>query len=712
MKLHNNLTTFISKNHNCCLYFILLFSFFINNPSFGQAQVNSFSIQPKPSWVKNYPMPKLEEEYDLDLVLLHTETQYNHIRKEIYFHHYYYLNNIDGVNEIRSFSSSFEPDYQSIQINIVNIHRGKETIPQDKQLHTEYRFKGKQIKGKRYDDDATVMIFFEKVRVGDIIEIGYTKIGSQPDMHGQLLFHNYIDDKSLRGYDYSRVISSKDKPIHYKLINLDLQPIKENTDKFFSIEFTIKNDKELSSINSPSWYSNDYHIYCFDNNSWIDEVNRNFKNFELDNPPSDNVKRKVNKLIKGLNSQTDKIDAILNYTQKDIHYLSYGLYDPKKPNTVLEQGFGDCKSKSLLTIKMLECLNVKAWPLLVNSDGLGERYLDLYNGQIFDHCVIEFLYNSDTIVFDPTMVPQNGSIDQKFISNFRYGLRIKEGEQNLSKLKWKTSNSLNLTTSIYKKDKDDWEAYMDSKITFEGQLANENNFLFQEEGIRRVFNTVSNNYFWEYLYHNHFEYEYSYNENKPYSILDLKSKSPYLSFTKKYDKPTFFKPYPLYKWLKVPNPDKLGPFFSLPDYKSINHLFKLEKLDWMRFTPDSTSFENDWVKYKKLTWVEKDTIYASYSTEFLKTSLDSSRHNDVSETIDYLKEDMSLLLAPKNEDSNDRQYIKYVVYAVLLIFVGVIFFTIRYFIIKRRKNITLIKELQTELSEVKKELENNSINQN
>ena len=64
----------------------------------------------------------------------------------------------------------------------------------------------------------------------------------------------------------------------------------------------------------------------------------------------------------------------------------------------------------------------------------------------------------------------------------------------------------------------------------------------------------------------------------------------------------------------------------------------------MEFAPDSTSFENDWIRYRKETWMSDDTIYAAFSAKILKTHLDSSRHALATKTIDFLKNDMKLVI--------------------------------------------------------------------
>ena len=111
------------------------------------------------------------------------------------------------------------------------------------------------------------------------------------------------------------------------------------------------------------------------------------------------IKNKVELLTKGIDKKEDKIKAILDFIQRDIAYLAYGLINPKRPELTLEKQYGDCKSKSLLTIKMLECIDVAAFPVVVHTKGIDERTINSH-AFIFDHEVIEFVHNGDTILFE------------------------------------------------------------------------------------------------------------------------------------------------------------------------------------------------------------------------------------------------------------------------------------------------------------------------
>ncbi len=422
----------------------------------------------------------------------------------------------------------------------------------------------------------------------------------------------------------------------------------------------------------------------FDEASWNDCVKLNIENFELDKVPSQEIVNKVRIITKGISNKEDKVNAVLNYVQEEIHYLDYDLIEPKKPETVLKQEFGDCKSKSLLVIKMLECLGVKSWPLLVKSVGLDERLLNVYSGQAFDHCVVEYLYEGESLIFDPTLVPQKGKIWEKSVSDFRYGLRVIKDERQLTKLSWKSDEIFDVVALISKEKERARSCSISWEIEFKGQLANRQNYIYKKQGVKSVFETVSDELLYNsFLSSKNCSIKYSFEEKKPKSTLKIKSNKS----IKIFDEGEFI-PYPLYAKLKIPEREELSKVFELPKVIKTNQLYKIQKLRWIDYKADSTNFQNDWLKYQRESWIKNDTVYLSFKTELLKSHLDSIRYKDVEETIDFLKNDMTILLSKKAVPYDDividstpkiKNYLPTIIIFILIVFVGLM-------ALKRKKN--------------------------
>jgi len=375
-----------------------------------QNKVKSYSLEATPSWVKEYPEPKIGESYSAALPMIQLETQYNHETGEDYTRVFYYIEDQGSLNKLRSYYITYEPDYKAISIHKVTIHREQQKISLGKQLHVEYVQEGKQINGEHYDVDGELVIYFDnKLKIGDIVEVSYTSKGFQPDLHNALFYSESFTHDNLKGKFFFRILSKKNKPLQFKLLNSIKKPNIKTINGVTSIEYIHDSKDNPKITNAPLWHEILPKIHVTDLNSWSDFLAINQLNFQLDKKPTFDITEKVSSLIDKNDGKAQQINTILNYIQKEIDYLEYDKIKPKQPETVLRQGFGDCKSMSLLAIKMLEVINVEAWPVIVNMNGFDDRILNLPE-LAFDHCVLEFVHKNDTILFDATRNLQRGTI--------------------------------------------------------------------------------------------------------------------------------------------------------------------------------------------------------------------------------------------------------------------------------------------------------------
>jgi transglutaminase-like putative cysteine protease len=97
--------------------------------------------------------------------------------------------------------------------------------------------------------------------------------------------------------------------------------------------------------------------------------------------------RIVDSLVAGAHTRGDSIRAVHHWVAQDIRYvgieLGIGGYQPRMPDTVIATGFGDCKDKATLFIAALNHLGIKAYPVLLSSNGSAKR--DLASPHQFNH---------------------------------------------------------------------------------------------------------------------------------------------------------------------------------------------------------------------------------------------------------------------------------------------------------------------------------------
>ena len=122
--------------------------------------------------------------------------------------------------------------------------------------------------------------------------------------------------------------------------------------------------------------------------------------------PNDEIKIKVTELTKDLISEEEKMEALFNYVNQDIRYVSINLgksgYVPESAKEVFENKYGDCKDKSTLLISMLMAAGISANYVLIPTHDRGNLIKDFPYPDQFNHCIVAVKKKDRYKFIDPT----------------------------------------------------------------------------------------------------------------------------------------------------------------------------------------------------------------------------------------------------------------------------------------------------------------------
>src|SRR5215213_2865154 len=121
--------------------------------------------------------------------------------------------------------------------------------------------------------------------------------------------------------------------------------------------------------------------------SW-EEVGQWYANLQRDRiVPDEKIKVKAEEVIRGLQSEQDKVKALYEYVAKNFRYVSLSLgqgrYQPHPAADVMVNQYGDCKDKHTLLASMLAATGLRAYPVLMNSSR--KLDVDMPSPGQFDH---------------------------------------------------------------------------------------------------------------------------------------------------------------------------------------------------------------------------------------------------------------------------------------------------------------------------------------
>ena len=138
--------------------------------------------------------------------------------------------------------------------------------------------------------------------------------------------------------------------------------------------------------------------------SW-DEVGQWYAGLERDRIlPDEKIRAKADELVRGLTTDTAKVEALYQYVAKNFRYVSLSLgegrYQPHAAADVFANQYGDCKDKHTLLSSMLIASGLRASPALMNSSRKIDA--DVPSPGQFDHVITAVPLTGQTLWMDTT----------------------------------------------------------------------------------------------------------------------------------------------------------------------------------------------------------------------------------------------------------------------------------------------------------------------
>lgn len=119
---------------------------------------------------------------------------------------------------------------------------------------------------------------------------------------------------------------------------------------------------------------------------------------------SDPILARAQALVAGLEGREARIARLYDYVANDISYedlaFQYSAFVPQRADSVLDDGFGDCKDKSALLVALLEAEGIHAYVALDMAGYRGESFYLPSNR--FNHVIVVVPGEGGDLILDPT----------------------------------------------------------------------------------------------------------------------------------------------------------------------------------------------------------------------------------------------------------------------------------------------------------------------
>jgi|GEM_PF-7079792 len=420
-----------SKVLSFALLFVLTFVF-CNSSCLAQ-KVNTTTL---PSWVKKVPIPytrvdssSITDNSHVQYIGFHgsraeqvyTEIQINVDKEEQFVKVISKLYRDKDIEEVRLEYPSKDVNRKMISISTFQGNEEKELIKKTNWTAIDIK---EYVADRLWESRSVISFAIDNLSKDDIYSYSYLDESLRSDVElGDGIFHQTEDST----YVYLRVISQK--RLEYQSFNgFPSLIVKEHDDHFEYIAEGLavtpyKGRTPYHFIRRPFVV-----LSSFKN---LQDAGANFKNQFLVKEDASRIMldELAAQLTANQKDDASKIQKIINYAQDSIMYQNYGLVRAYEPAWCLQGKRADCKAKTLIVIELLKRIGIDAQPVLVNSPRYVEQLDSIPSGFNFNHVIVQFEYNGQKILVDPTSTKQTDKIGAYPVTGFGKSLVIHEDAQ-------------------------------------------------------------------------------------------------------------------------------------------------------------------------------------------------------------------------------------------------------------------------------------------
>ncbi len=422
---------------------LLTFSIFLQKDS----NQGYYGIKSTPSWVddinySDYNPSTDKEKHSYGAITLLSDTQTSFIDEGTYFRNVKKIISFQGVDKHAIFFQEYEPYYSKIYLNKATIIRNGKKIDKTKDVIVKIRDKKILDGNSSFAEFKKISFIIPGVQKDDIIDYSILRYENNQISTAKSTVLPLRDYRFIKKIHRSLIVD-KDEEIFIKNFGNDIKGIKNHHDDYFKYFWQIKNAEpygpEILEQNIPYNENMLSQVHISNQSDWGNIVE---DNLELYKEPS-SIDKSLNDFIKEVAnnpnlSKEDKIIKFTRFVQTDVRYLllAGNIYNftPTNPNEVFKTKAGDCKGKTMLLKTMLNEIGVKSNPVLVSSDNGASLTSFLPDPNLFNHVILNIEFNGKNYFVDPTTRHQAGNLENSFVKNFDYGLIIKDGQKNLTKM--------------------------------------------------------------------------------------------------------------------------------------------------------------------------------------------------------------------------------------------------------------------------------------
>ncbi|TBW57953.1 DUF3857 domain-containing protein [Marinobacter halodurans] len=392
---------------------------------------------PVPDWVTPIDIPVVESDGhegsgSTDVLLFDEQLNLTGDTPRQFFHLANHIRNAEGLQDNSSLSVTYDPDYESIVIHRIRIHRDGRVIDRLPTADFQIYQRESNLERQLYNGNLTAHTVLDDLRVGDTVEYSYSVIGNNPVFDGRYSAFLPLQWSVSLARHSLRILVPETQPL-----TLQARPGRadfEQTRQDGIIEYRRQRDNvpgQNVDSEAPGWYVDKPTVTLSEFSGWPTIHQWASRLFRIPDHPAPSVRALADDIRARTQTPEQRLTAALSFVQQDIRYvgieLGAGSHQPSEPSQTLKRRFGDCKDKTLLLNTLLQQLDIPANAVLVNTS-LRQTIVDEpASPLLFDHVITRAQLNGRSYWLDATDTHQRGALEFRTPAVFGAGLILGDG---------------------------------------------------------------------------------------------------------------------------------------------------------------------------------------------------------------------------------------------------------------------------------------------
>lgn len=431
-----------------------------------------------PSWVVPTPLPEgaPAESSAMHYRLIDEQVRVDAASSAEYERLVRVVNQAAGLGTAAQFELEYDPAYESIVLHGLEVVRGGQRLQRLNRDRIELLQREKQLEQRIYDGRITVSVVVEDVRVGDEIDLSYTRIGQNPVFGGRFVRHGWLS--SLRGpvrMYRTRLLAPQTRQIRHAVGSADVVVATKTVDGWRDTSFVREQVPQLHFEPGVPYGAFRGEILQFSEfGDWAEVAAWGERLFADAAVGARTAERAAEIRAAQATPAAQALEA-LRFVQQEVRYFGVEMgassHRPNPADQVLQQRFGDCKDKVTLLAGLLRSMQVPVRPVLV-STRLRERVDGwLASPLVFDHVIARVDVDAKPLYLDPTRGHQSGPLEVRPVVGFGQGLELAPGVTGLVALPSAQDSERMRVEDRFIVQKFSEPVTLESRIVYRGDLA-------------------------------------------------------------------------------------------------------------------------------------------------------------------------------------------------------------------------------------------------